>query len=255
MVPGIELGDSANKPVVLTCVETVTGTRADYVVKLMDGERMTSADSHMRETIAAFMAMEMEVPTALPAVVSIGPQLVQSSAGQWVHGRLARSVGHNFGSGLLSESPEFTAAMDLNAYQKQDAALVLSFDVLLKHFDRRAAKPNLLSDGTRLYVIDHELAFGFVFDLFPSATPWVLTEADIKLLPNHLLYTKVKGLAFDVDDHVERLERLDDAFWDKVWEELPPAWRHDQYQRIRTHLAAVRGNARAFYEQLSHHLP
>jgi hypothetical protein len=248
------MADGATQPVVLTCVDTRSGEQGDYVVKLSDSNRMKE-DGQMREVLASFMAMQMDIPTPLPAVVQVDPELVDAAWGREIYGRLKGSQGINFGSGLLSEAPELPLFMPLNDKQKRDAPLVLGFDALIRNFDRRAEKPNLLSDGDHLYVIDHELAFGFAFEIFPNKTPWVLSEADLKLLPNHLLYTKVRSSAFHVEDHVERLERLDERFWDKAWDQLPLTWRHEQYNRIRTDMLAVRAHAREFYEQLKHHLP
>lgn len=254
LVPGRELTGGANKPVVITCVDRTTGQREDYVVKLRDAERM-SPEAQMRETLASFVAMELGLATPPPAVVNVGSELVKSTVGQWVHGRLARSVGENFGSTLLSEAPEVIKDADLSAEQTKEASFVLAFDILLRNFDRRAEKPNLLSDGTRLYVIDHELAFGFVFILFPSQTPWVLNDHEIGMLPNHLLYNKVKGTALNVDELVERLGHLNDAFWDKCWQELPEAWQcEEQFQRIRDYFTTMQGHAQAFFEQLKQHL-
>lgn len=253
--PHRELTDSANRPMVLTCVDTTSGDRGDYVVKLIDSERMGSPDAHMRETMAAFMAMEMEIPTPAPAVVEITPDLVETARGHWSYSRLSRSVGICFGCQLLDKAPEFTAIMDLNPAQKPDAKLVLPFDALLKNFDRRAHKPNLLSDGERLYVIDHELAFGFLFEILPDKTPWTLHEADVKQLQNHLLYTKLRNTALDVDDLCSRLDRINDAFWDKAMGELPETWRHEQYRRIRDQITSVKAHSRTFYEQLNQHLP
>ncbi len=250
-----ELSSGANRPVVMGCVDLHSGHREDYVVKLMAAERMTP-EAQMRETLASFIAMEMDMATPPPAVVRVGAELVKATAGQLVHGRLAHSVGDNFGSTLISEAPEVTLGTDLAVEQMKDAQFVLAFDVLLRHFDRRAEKPNLLSDGTRLYVIDHELAFGFVFDLFPSATPWVLNEAEVKMLPNHLLYNKVRSSSFQVEAHVERLARLSDAFWDKCWQQLPEPWhQEEQFLRIRTYFTSVQGHGRSLYEQLKQHLP
>lgn len=255
LVPGRELTGGANKPVVMTCVNRTTGQREDYVVKLRDAERM-SPEAQMRETLASFIAMELDLATPPPALVGIGSKLVNATVGEWVHGRLARSVGENFGSTLLGEAPEVVQDADLTADQVKDAPFVLAFDILLRNFDRRAAKPNLLSDGTRLYVIDHELAFGFVFDLFPSQTPWVLNDHEIGMLPNHLLYNKVTGAALNVDELVARLGRMDDAFWNKCWQELPAAWRcEEQFQRIRAYFTAMQGHAQAFFEQLKQQLP
>lgn len=253
IAPGRELTSGATKPLVVTCMDPADGRSADYVVKLSDSSRMT-VDGQMREVIASFMAMEMDIPTPQPAVVEVLPELRDAQRGTPLFGRLNSSLGLNFGSGLLSEAPELTIAMSLNSRQKRDAPLVLGFDTLIRNFDRRAEKPNLLSDGDRLYVIDHELAFGFLFELLPNSTPWLLSEADLKILPSHLLYKKFSAATFDVDDHVERLERLDEAFWHKAWQELPPQWQHEQFERIRECMLAVRGHAKEFYEQLTHHL-
>jgi len=255
ILSGRELTSGANKPVVITCVDQAIGHREDYVVKLKAAERMTP-EAQMRETLAAFMAMEMGMATPAPAVVCVGHALVNASMGHLVHGRLAQSIGENFGSTLIGEAPEVNIGLELNAGQLNDAQFVLGFDVLIRNFDRRAEKPNLLSDGARLYVIDHELAFGFVFELLPSPEPWVLNKTEVRMLANYLLYNKVRRATFQVAEHVERLSRLDDAFWKKCWQELPAAWQQEeQFLQIRSYLTCVQGHAQAFFEQLKRNLP
>jgi hypothetical protein len=57
--------NSANKPVLIRGIDTCTGEKNDYVVKLTRAERM-SESAAMREVLAAFIAMEFDLPVALP---------------------------------------------------------------------------------------------------------------------------------------------------------------------------------------------
>lgn len=65
---------SANRPLLITGINIETLEKGDFVVKLMRAERMSEAAA-MRELIAAFIAMEMELSVTLPAVINHSPDI------------------------------------------------------------------------------------------------------------------------------------------------------------------------------------
>ena len=53
----------ANKPLLITGVD-ILGNKGDYVVKFRGAERMSN-DAFLRELLAAFLAMQMEIPVVI----------------------------------------------------------------------------------------------------------------------------------------------------------------------------------------------
>ncbi len=64
----------ANKPLLITGVDT-NGSKGDYVVKFRSAERM-SYEASMRELLAAFIAMQMEITIVKPVIVNISQNFV-----------------------------------------------------------------------------------------------------------------------------------------------------------------------------------
>lgn len=245
------LGTGANEPLLMTVIDTTTGQRQDCVVKLRAAERMTT-EACVRETLTAFVAMEMDFRVGLPVVVEIDVDFVNSQQGQEWYGRLNRSLGENFGSLFIQGQLVNPRMMDIPRRDQPIAADIVAFDTLVQNADRVNIKPNLIVDGTAMHLIDHELSFGFSVMLFPSATPWILTEQDARIMRNHLLYPKVKRTHFDSAAFSEKIDRLDEGFWNKAWNELPLAWRNqEQFNTIRDTMLALRANRNTFVNQVS----
>lgn len=248
-----EFGTGANKPLLMRVVEEGTGVQAECVVKLKASERMT-VEASMRECLAVFMAMEMELAIALPALVRIEEQFIGSQHGMDWYLRLTNSLGENYGTYFIQGQLILPKNMALDAAMKPLAADVIAFDALIQNFDRRNEKPNLILDGGELHLIDHELAFGFVHALPWNVNhePWNLAEADKVSICNHLLYPKVKKTHLKMEAFAERVGRLDEAFWDKAWNQLPEPWKcQEQFDKIKNTMLAIRANRDTFVNQVS----
>lgn len=96
--PLLEFGTGANKPVLMRCVDKNTSDRVDVVVKLKDGERMGSGQSHACELMGSWLAREMNILVPEPSVVEVNSDLYKTLMGRPFHGRMERSIGLNFGS-------------------------------------------------------------------------------------------------------------------------------------------------------------
>lgn len=245
------LGSGANEPLLMTVIDTTTGKREDCVVKLRASERMTT-EACAREPLAAFVAMEMELAVGKPVSVEIDAAFVESQRGMDWYQRLSRSLGENFGSLFIQGQLVNPKTMQIARKDQPQAADIIAFDTMVQNSDRVNIKPNLIVDGKDMHLIDHELSFGFSVMLFPSAQPWVLSENDIRIMRNHLLYSKVKSKHFDVVAFEEKMKRMNEAFWEKAWTELPEAWKNEeQFGKIKDTMLAIRANRNTFVNQVS----
>lgn len=76
-----EMENSANKPILVSAVNKTTGIRDDYIVKLNASERM-HIEARKKELIAAFIAIELEIPIVVPAVINISQEFCNTLIGK-----------------------------------------------------------------------------------------------------------------------------------------------------------------------------
>ncbi len=226
----------------------------EYVVKLRGAERMTS-EACERELLGAYAAWQVGLEAVEPVAVTITPELVETLHGRddWKAGE--RSIGLNVGSGFVQGMQEFVAGGRLTPAQLEQARLIFAFDVLIQNADRRAAKQNMLTDGERIVLLDHELAFSFTMDLMkmlrPSPEPWVIPDTDVHWIQNHYFFPLLRGAGFDFRTLAPQLHRLDGAFWEATRRHVPREWQTDQSARIETHLSHVLTNVEIFTTELN----
>jgi hypothetical protein len=104
-----------------------------------------------RELIGAFMAKRVGLQVPEFGIVEIGDALIRSLQYSPEGSRLIRNRGLHFGSvvvdNVLVDAPA--------AAPRKTWAETLTFDALAYNADRKGGNPNVLWDGSTLYVIDH----------------------------------------------------------------------------------------------------
>lgn len=138
-----------------------------------------------------------------------------------------------------------------------DSAMeIFAFDVFIQNADRSheaPKKPNILTNGKELLIFDHEVAFGFVFELSfnRNKEPWFIRESDKLWIEKHCLFRSLKGNVFDGQDLLHKFARLDNDFWSRAWELLPDTWRDkEQFDAIRAFLGQIVSNRSSFVKNL-----
>ncbi|MEJ0056019.1 MAG: HipA family kinase [Bacteroidota bacterium] len=244
-----------NKPLLITGVDIDTGKKKDYVVKLMRAERMSGAAT-MREVIAAFIAMELELPVTLPVAINVSIDFINLLKGENEYIVASKSAGPNFGTLYVDNFQTFAINQDIPNMLLDSALEIFAFDVLIGNADRShepPKKPNILTNGKELLIFDHELAFGFIFDLpfVRNKQPWVIRDIDKLWIEKHCLFRSLKGLKFEEHNLVHKFARLDDAFWDRCWELLPTTWKDkEQFEIIKAFLSQIVSNRDLFVKNL-----
>lgn len=247
--------NSANKPLLITGVDVVTGEKGDFVVKLMKAERM-SESAAMREILACFIAMEMGLPVTLPVVINVSPEFIDLLLGEKEYFIASQSVGHNFGTKYVEKFQAFAINQALPNTLLESAREIFAFDILIHNADRShdaPRKPNMLTNGKELLIFDHELAFGFVFELAFSRNkePWIIRESDKLWIEKHFLFRSLKGNEFDEQNLLHKFARLDNVFWDRCWALLPTSWKDkEQFEAIKSFLSQIVSNRDTFIRNL-----
>jgi hypothetical protein len=246
--PNGSFESGANKPLLVTGVDNA-GKKGDYVVKFRAAGRMSN-EASLRELLAAFIAAQMEIRVVTPVVVNISPAFVELLKGTDSWHYASKSLGFNYGSGYIKRYPTILPTQDLNNHQLPYAQTIFAFDVLIQNADRTAEKPNMISDGSEIVIYDHEVAFGFILDLFKNPRPWEIRPADHEWIKKHCLLPKIRGKDFDFGAFCQRFDNLDENFWKTARSLIPAEWMSEQFDLVKQHLSAICNNKDAFIREL-----
>lgn len=231
------------------CLED--GTEIEVCMKLKDGCD-SGTKALVAEAIAAMMAGDLGLPVPEPFLLSVDAEFATSIFDEGARTAAKRSVGMNFASKRLP--PGFalwTSDRVVPKNLRQTASEIAAFDFLIGNDDRRAAKPNCLSNGEDFAIIDHEKAFphqtSFILGWRP---PWEADGLAHKRQPaNHHLFAKsLAGQEIDLRRLEGAWEAINDSRLDEYWAALPREWVEaddaarkilDYVRDIRVHLSGA----------------
>ena len=114
---------------------------------------------------------------------------------------------------------------------------IFAFDALTQNPDRRVKKPNILWKGDELLIIDHEMAFSFIFDIMPQAEPWKISK--LKFISGHLFYRQLKGQDLNFDRFTGALESITEENIKTITGTVPDSWQTDILTKIENHILEI----------------
>lgn len=241
--------ESANQPLLISGVDMEASEKGDFVVKFVNAPRM-SQEASMRELLASFIAMEMNIPVVEPVIIEITAEFVDLLKGNTAWAVGSRSLGYNYGSGYIRGYSTLILSKTLTEYQIPLAQDALAFDIFIQNPDRTVEKPNLLTDGRDLVILDHELAFGFIFVPFITANIWEMREEHKDWISRHCLLPLLKGKPYDYDAFAAKFNNLNEDFWGKASQLIPKEWLTDQFDGIKNILTGIIVNREKFIAEL-----
>jgi len=133
----------------------------------------------------------MELPVTVPAFMSITIESLSILEGE-EYATVKRSLGLNFGTKYVDKFLTCGVNQRLPDFLLDMGWQIFAFDVLIQNADRSHDAPkkqNMLTNGKELLIFDHELAFGFVFDLpfNRNKEPWIIRHLDKLWIEKHCL--------------------------------------------------------------------
>jgi hypothetical protein len=161
------------------------------------------------------------------------------------------SVGLNFGTQLLTNLSPWPVEKPIPRILQTAAIKVYAFDALIRNPDRRFDNPNLGSRNDDLFVFDHEAAFSFLFEIFPSRKPWILATEDH--LEKHVFARALSRVPFPVD-FLHLLSGLSEEVTTYFSDQIPSTWKSDDLPRIESHLALMSEHSAEFAEEVTRRL-
>ncbi len=234
-----EFSSGANKPILVTGVDKISGKMEECVVKLMGAERMRP-ESASFELLASFIAWQWEILVVDPLLIEITEDFVESMIGQTNYSVAKQSIGLNYGSRYLRNYQNLPVLQPLNNFQLKQAQKIFCFDVFITNVDRTFKKANSLINQSDIVICDHELAFGFIYDIFPNRQPWIISDEESERLKKEMIYiSKIKRKKLPEDEILPIFDSITNEFWDKAFSLIPSDWRTDHLIQIRETLNTI----------------
>ena len=101
-----------------------------------------------------------------------------------------------------------------------------------------------------IFLIDHELAFSFLYQIGDPTDPWILQGNAGDFLNEHVFYTDIKGEEISLDRFQGALAALSDGSLTEIFDQVPRAWDNDNVPKIANHLKSVRDHTAEFVKQV-----
>jgi hypothetical protein len=237
------------QPMLIRGVCKKTGAKDDYVVKFKGSPRMSPISS-CSELIASIIAMELDLYVPDPVLVEISPDFIETIRGKDGYKNASNSIGINFGCKYITGLMELTNRQRLTDGQYNHAVQIFPFDIFISNADRRIEKPNMLTDGEKFLLYDHELAFGFIMDIIKNPTPWIITDSEESWIRSHYFYPYLQKSEHNFNTFVDKLSIINDYFWERLLLVIPHEWRGGHIERIRDNLSLLVINREHFLNEI-----
>jgi hypothetical protein len=234
-------------PALCGCEDASGEASGEYVVKLRGAVRETGL---LNELVGAELAAHFGLSAPDPALIVLEPELVQliASTEPSKADIIKASAGLNFGTQALIGFSTWPVDKQIPEAMRGTAVEIFAFDALIQNPDRRHSNPNLLTKGDAMMIFDHEIAFSFLLDLFPSPTPWNLDRQGY--LIDHVFYRRLRSQPTGLERFMAKLGGLSDAVLGEIFADVPQEWNNENGPKIMQHLCAVREHADEFAEQI-----
>jgi hypothetical protein len=211
------------------------GSKVDVYVKFFGGVERREF-SLVSELVCSLLAKELGLNAPTPYVVNLSPEFL-AGLPKPAQDLVNRSLGLNFAS--ESAPPGFSvvpAEPRVPLALRESAADVFAFDIVIQNCDRKADNPNLLWDRTKIMVIDHERAFGFIRENpLPS-----LSSLELDRYYDHVFYSAVSPNDAHFTHLKQALGRLSPDRIEMLLGKIPKPWQvEEDLARVRDHLLWV----------------
>ncbi len=243
----------ANRPLFIRGIDSQTKEKGVYVLKYQGAERMDNRTSG-RELLATFLAQAWGLTVPEPVKIIVTDGFLNSITGHQDFSNIKKSKGClNFGNVKIMGDADLSQHAALTPQQVQQAARIFIFDVMIQNADRRFEKPNMFLAEGNIHLIDHELAFGFLytFSFLRSPKPYILNETDVKSAMNHFFYRTLHGnKRLEAMDLFQNFKQLPYDFWGKVRAVMPIEWQTPEIKEIETHITQILDNFELFKTEI-----
>ena len=226
-----------SRPARLGC-SRADGSKVDVYVKFRGGVEAREFGL-VSELLCSLLAHELGLNVPTPFIVNLSDEF-HEGVPKVAKDLVGRSLGLNFASesapagySLVPSEPRVPLAL------RPSAADVFAFDVIVQNCDRKADNPNLLWNRSKLMLIDHERALGFVRgNPGPS-----FSSLELDRYYDHVFFSAASSSTVEFSRLTKALGLLTPALIAKMLGKIPEPWQvQEDLAKVRNHLLWVVAN-------------
>lgn len=131
--------------------------KGNYVVKVFGQQHIKQYNPTNKEIFANVLAEEFDLIVPKGAIIYVNEILIAEIQKNPSYRNLELKSGYYFGCEYIESVLSFSD-VELSNYEKWEVESVFAFDVLIRNFDRRIGKPNILATEANFILIDHDLS-------------------------------------------------------------------------------------------------
>ncbi len=242
------LSSGTTKPILIEGLCKNLNIKNEYVLKCKNAPRM-STNSLAFELISSLIGIELDLNIPNPVLIELNNEFTTTIKDQELNKIASNSLGLNFGSLYFEGYMELIRGQSLPNELNNIAKEIFVFDIFISNPDRRIDKPNMLTDGNNILIFDHELAFSFTLAIIKNPEPWIL-NSELSWIKQHYFYDYLKANKQNFNTFVNKLDRIDDKFWNKLETYIPIEWNFEKMDTIKENLNSFIKNKEKFKNEL-----
>lgn len=131
--------------------------KGNYVVKVFGQQHIKQYNPTNKEIFANVLAEEFDLIVPKGAIIYVNETLIAEIQKNPSYRNLELKSGYYFGCEYIESVLSFSNVA-LSNYEKWEVENIFAFDVLIRNFDRRIGKPNILATEDNFILIDHDLS-------------------------------------------------------------------------------------------------
>lgn len=217
-----KMSNGRTSPMLLVC--DGSDGEVEVVAKFSAG---CSIGGLIREAMTAMLALDLGLPVPPPYLVQLSTDFIDSIPNPAVAEFLRKGDSFGFGSKRLPDGYGvwISPAGRMPDPLEQEALDIFALDCWLTNPDRVVSNHNLLSNGRRFAIFDHELALMTTLNMFWQE-PWRVNALDGAVPPQeHVFFSHLRGrAAYQTEGVCARLAALTDQRIIDYVSALPASW-------------------------------
>lgn len=151
-------------PCQMTVVDHEGKPKGVYIVKVFGQKHIRQYNPTNKEIIANILAKSFELTVPDIALVAVPQEIIDRMKENPVYANTELQSGYYFGCKYIEETLSYEQGLATNNYELWELETIFAFDVLIRNFDRRTQKPNILFKEEDFILIDHDLALDITKD-------------------------------------------------------------------------------------------
>jgi hypothetical protein len=242
-------------PCQMTVVNQNNHLKGVYIVKVFGQRHIEQYNPTNKEIIANVLAQAFEIRVPNLALIQVPLFIIEEMKQNPAYEKPELKAGYYYGCAYIENTASYQAGLVTNTYETWELATIFAFDVLIRNFDRRTKKPNILFKEEEFILIDHDLALDITKDYtwYKSNQTYQKVVKGVK--GEHIFLKHLKAIheieKITFDDFITDLRDLDFKKLDEIQKILETLnMNTSDFEPIKEYLKSIQADSVNFQQLL-----